>query len=543
MLRAPGIDLRVAQLASALGVEFDEEPLHRLAGRPVHDVLVRLDDAGLVESTSEARLGRYRFRHGLLRDAAYETQLLASRQATHRSIAEMLGSTASTPGDLAVVAQHWDLADDVAQSIPAYLAAAQAAQAAASHTEARRLLDRALELAATLPAGAERDLTELTIRMQRTVSTSSLYGYGYPEVFEDFTVAEEICRRLTDRPEIMPARVGIWSYLLVRGSVDAADIVLEPLAEVLDEPATAWFAPEIKTCLGYGAFYQGRLDDAHHRLLDAWEGYRTRSVEATASPFWPLPHDAVPVTAVALACVTALQGDTEESARWEQRAIASAEELTFPKGPFSDAFVTVYLAWIRMITGDLGEAREFGRRTIEIAERCRFDYFQLLGGQYILLPEEGAPCDAAALEQYGAGMDLVGHAAFRPTYLGIVALNHQCLGDADAAFRSIGEALETTMTSGELVHRPDLLRRRAEITLAAHPERMDEVVRDLVAAVDTGLAQGSLVLALRAADDLARLPDDARPPDWRDRIRAVLDRFPAGSTSPELAEARLLLGA
>ena len=232
------------------------------------------------------------------------------------------------------------------------------------------------------------------------------------------------------------------------------------------------------------------------------------------------------MTAVALACVTALQGDTEESARWEQQAITSAEELAFPSGPFSAAFVTVYLAWIRMITGDLAEAREFGRRTIEIAERCRFDYFQLLGGQYVLLPEEDAPCDAAALEQYGAGMDLVGHAAFRPTYLGIVALNHYYLGDADSAFRSIGEALATTLTSGELVHRPDLLRRRAEITLAARPERMDEVVRDLVAAVDTGLAQGSLVLALRAADDLARLPEDVRPPDWSDRIRAVARPVP-----------------
>ena len=145
-----------------------------------------------------------------------------------------------------------------------------------------------------MPEGDERDLTELMIRMQRTVSTSSQFGYGYPDVFEDFTIAEEICRKLTNRPEIMPAQVGIWSYLLVRGSVGAANVVLEPLADVLDDPATAWFAPEIKSCMGYGAFYQGRLDEAHRWLLEAWEGYRARSVEAASSPFWPLPHDAVP---------------------------------------------------------------------------------------------------------------------------------------------------------------------------------------------------------------------------------------------------------
>ncbi len=233
--------------------------------------------------------------------------MLPTRQATHRNIAELLGANAASPGDLAVVAHHWDLAGDVAQAIPAYIVAAQAAQSAASHTEARQLLDRALELAATMPEGDERDLTELMIRTQRTVSTSSLFGYGYPEVFEDFTVAEEICRRLTDRPEIMPAQVGIWSYLLVRGTVDAASVVLEPLADVLDDPATAWFAPEIKSCMGYGAFYQGRLDEAHRWLVEAWEGYRARSVDAAASPFWPLPHDPVPITAVALACVAALQ--------------------------------------------------------------------------------------------------------------------------------------------------------------------------------------------------------------------------------------------
>jgi class 3 adenylate cyclase/tetratricopeptide (TPR) repeat protein len=541
-LRAPGIDLRVAQLAAALGAEFDEKPLQQLAGRPVEEALIALENAAIIEPVAEVRLGRYRFRHGLLRDAAYETQVLPSRQATHRRIAELLETDAASPGDLAVVAQHWDLAGDVPRSIPAYLTAAQAAQSTASHTEARRLLDRALDLAATLPESDERDLTELMIRMQRTVSTSSLFGYGYPEVFDDFTIAEEICRRLTDRPEIMPAQVGIWSYLLVRGSANAASVVLEPLTALLDDPAAAWFAPEIKSCLGYGAFYQGRLDDAHRWLVDAWDGYHARSLEAGSSPFWPLPNDPVPVTAVALACVAALRGRSDESAAWQVRALEKAEELDFPSGPFSAAFVTVYLAWIQMVTGNLEEARALGRRTIEIGEQCRFDYFQLLGGQYKLLPEADRPCDVAELEMYGQGMDLVGHGAFRPTYLGIVARNHFYLGDADLALRTLEDALDQSRTSGELVHEPDLLRLRAEITAAAHPDRMDEVVADLVAAVGIGVAQGSLVFALRAANDLARLPNDIRPEDWSDRVRAVLEQFPPGSASSELAEALDLLG-
>ena len=542
-LRAPGIDLRVAQLAATLGAEFDGVPLGQLAGRPVDEALTRLEDAGIIEPVAQIRLGRYRFRHGLLRDAAYETQVLPSRQETHRSIAELLGSRAASPGDLAVVAHHYDLAGDASQSIPAYIAAAQAAQSTASHAEARHQLDRALELAATMPESDERDLTELMIRMQRTVSTTSQFGYGYPEVFEDFAVAEEICRRLTDRPEIMPAQVGIWSYQLVRGNVDAASIVLEPLTDVLDDPATAWFAPEIKSCMGYTAFYQGRLDDAHRWLAEAWEGYRSRSVDAASSPFWPLPHDPVPITAVALACVAALRGCTEECVMWEQRAMETAEQLDFPSGPFSSAFVAVYLAWVRMVTGYPEQAREFGRRTMEIAGRCRFDYFQLIGRQYVVVPEPHRPCDETELQQCGEGMDLVGHGAFRPVYLGIVARNHHYLGDTEQALGVLDEALERTRTSGELVHQPDLLRLRAEVTAAARPECMEQVAADLVAAVAIGLAQGSLVFALRAANDLARLPHGDRPTDWRDRVRSVLDRFPPNSSSPELVAALDLLGA
>ncbi len=542
-LRAPGLDLRVAQLAATLGAVFDESQLSQLAGAPVTGALAQLEGAGIIEPVGDARRAVYRFRHVLMRDAAYETQILESRRSTHNRIAELLQAVASSPGDLAVVAQHHDLAGDPAQAIPAYIAAAQAAQGVASHSEARRLLDRTLELLDSLPEGDERDLSELMVRMLRTISVSSLFGYGYPDVFEDFQIADRICRRLTDRAEIMPAQVGIWSYMLVRGEVDAAATVLAPLTGLLDAPETAWFTPEVKSCLGYNAFYQGRLDEARRWLEEAWAGYLDRPSDASASPFWPLPHDPVPVTAVALACVVGLQGNTAESMEWERRALAAAEQLGFPFGPFSSAFVLTYLAWLRMITGDAAGARELGRRTLAIAEQCRFDYFSVIGRQYVLVPEPDLPGAADELEQCEAGMDLIGHGAFRPAFLGIVARCHLYAGNLAGALERVGDALLAVQKSGEWVHQPDLLRLRAEVTAAARPERPDEVVADLRAAVEVGLEQGSLVLALRAANDLARLPDGDRRPEWREVVRSVVDRYPPSSTSAELAEARALLGA
>ena len=542
-LRSPGIDLRIVQLAATLGAEFEGSQLSQIAGGPVEDALERLDRAGIVEPIGDARRGSYRFRHGLLRDAAYETQVLESRRAAHSRIAALMQATAHSTGDLAIVAQHHDLASDAAEAVPAYIAAAQAAQAEASHTEARKLLDRALEVLMSSSEGDERDLTELMIRMLRTVSVSSLFGYGYPDVYEDFRLADGICQRLTDRVEIMPARVGIWSYLLVRGDVGSAGGVLEPLTTMLDATETAWFAPEVKCCLGYTCFYGGDLEGARHWLEEAWAGYLARPTDAGASPFWPLPHDPVPVTAVALACVAGLQGRTTECAEWEERATAAVERLGFPFGPFSSAFISTYLAWLRMITGDAAGARELGQRILDIAVQCRFDYFSVIGQQYVLIPEPDFMAEVDDLERCAAGMDLVGHRAFRPAFLGIVARHHSYGGNPDQALEAVEEALAGVARSGEWVHQPDLLRLRAQITASVHPERIDRVVSDLVDAVTIGSDQGSIVLALRAANDLARLPADVRPAGLDERLRDLLDQFPEGSTSHEIADALELLGA
>jgi class 3 adenylate cyclase len=541
-LRTHGVNLRVAQLAATIGAVFDENLLRELVGGPVAEALAGLQTAGIVDPAGDARGAEFRFRHVLLREAAYETQVLDARRSTHARIAGLLGATAGTPGDLAIVAQHLDLAGDAGQSVPAYIAAAQAAQGEASHTEARRLLDRAIELLDSFPEGDERELSELMIRMLRSMSTSSLFGYGYPDVYEDFQLADRICRRHRDRPEIMPAQIGVWSYMLVRGDLDAAVVVLEPLVDSVDAPEMGWFAPEIKSCLGYSDFYRGELKRARQWLEEAWAGYGLRPAEATFSPFWPLPNDPVSVTAVALACIAALQGRTTECAAWESRALASAERIGFPRGPFSSAFVSTYLAWIRMMTGDAAGAREFGRRALDIAAERRFDYFNAVGGPYELVPEPGLPVDAAQLERCELAMDLVGHGAFRPAFLGIMARNHAYLGDLDAALDKVGDALARVQKSGETVHQPDLLCLRADLTLEARPERSEDAVLDLKAAIGMGLDQGSFVFALRAANRLGRLPDAIRPVDWRDSVRRALEGFPPDSASPELIDALSILG-
>ena len=540
-LRAPGIDLRIAQLASTLGSVFDEGILRELAEAPVSGALAQLQAAGIVEPVGDARQSGYQFRHVLLRDAAYETQVLDARQDRHARIARLLEATATSPGDLAIVAHHYDLAGELARSIPAYIKAARAAQTEASHTEAKRLLDRALDLLLSTPSGEERDLAELNIRLLRTMSVSSLFGYGYPEVYDDYHCAEAICRRHSNRAAIVPAQVGIWSYMFVRGELGMATWFLAPLINAVESAEIAWFAPEIKSCIGYNSFYAGDLLDAKRLFEESWEGYMQRPEDDRVSAFWPLPNDPLAVTAVALACITALQGDLAASGEWERRAISRAEQIGFPRGPFSLAFITTYLAWLRMVTGDDAGARTFGQRTLELAEQHRFDYFRAIGYQYVLVPSEQMTATPEELATWESAMDMVGHAAFRAAFHAIAARNYVVRGDLKRALDEVNQGLAQVEKSGEHLHEPYLLILRAEVTARLFQDRTNDVLADLRAAVQLGVSQNSTMMALRAANEIGRFPEGFRPRDWRDVVRTTAELLPQSSTTNELAEARSLL--
>jgi hypothetical protein len=194
-----------------------------------------------------------------------------------------------------------------------------------------------------------------------------------------------------------------------------------------------------------------------------------------------------------------------------------------------------------MVTGDDAGARTFGRRTLELAEQHRFDYFRAIGYQYVLVPSEELTATPEELATWESAMDMVGHAAFRAAFHAIAARNHVVRGDLKRALDEVNEGLAQVEKSGEHLHQPYLLILRAEVTARLFQDRTNDVLADLRAAVQLGISQDSTMMALRAANEIARLPEGFRPRDWRDVVRATAELLPQSSTTNELAEARSLL--
>ena len=272
-LKAPGVDLRVVQVAATVGPTFEAATVSAVIGDDdaVAEQLRLLSDEGIVEPAGPAT-GTYRFRHALMRDAAYETQVLEIRRATHAAVADTIAAAGAEP---ALIAQHLDLAGAADRAAHLYGTAAQAEQARGAHLEATRLLSRALELLEGLPESDERDLVELTARMLRAMSVSSMRGYAAPEVQSDHRRAEVLATRL-GRAEVLPSLIAIWGVWLTSGDLTTAQGLIDRLLGMVAQAAFSWFEPEVQSCAGYLEFYKGQLGAAQGHLEGAIAGFAGR---------------------------------------------------------------------------------------------------------------------------------------------------------------------------------------------------------------------------------------------------------------------------
>lgn len=537
-LKAPGVNLRTAQVAATVGPTFDAGTVAAVLGDQalLSEQLKALTDAGIIES-GEVAPNTYRFRHALMRDAAYETQVLDVRGRTHAEIAEAIADRGAEP---ALIAEHLDLAGQADRAAGLYLMAAQGEQSRGAHPEATRLLTRAIQLLETLPESDERDLSELTARMLRGLSVSSSQGYAAPEVQFDHRRAEVLATRLGTRPEVLPSLIAIWAYWLTSGDLRTARGLIDRLAEMVRQPEFAWFEPEVESCTGWLEFYEGRLESALAHLESGIAGFLRRPPDEAVSPFWPLPNDPIAVSEIALACVSAVRGEHDQATHWEREALRRAEEIGFPHGPFSLAFVKTYAAWVRRFLGDDDAARLLGAEVVGIGQVYGYAYWMMLGSSYVATDRPGGEPVPEYLDNNIATLRLMGQEAFVASNLAYLAHLHATDGHLDRAYALIGEAVEVVHKTGEHLHLPELLRQRAVYSLAKGGDA-EEAIADLTEAMRVATEQGARVSRLRSALEVARLPEGERPAEWREWLTEARRNLSSSPPPPETTDADELL--
>jgi len=154
--------LQALSAAAVIGGEFGLHTLANVLDESPNAVLEWLEPplrSGLVNAARDA--GRYTFAHALVRDTLLESLGATRRARLHRVVAEALEEAYRDDLEqhLAVIAHHYLQAATEGGAVRAVDYAARAAQRAIgqfAYEEAARLYERAVDVAASLPADEER---------------------------------------------------------------------------------------------------------------------------------------------------------------------------------------------------------------------------------------------------------------------------------------------------------------------------------------------------------------------------------------------------
>jgi tetratricopeptide (TPR) repeat protein len=159
--RLRSVAKEIAQTAAVIGRTFDYVTLAHLSLSPaseLSDALGQLVEAELIFCDGKMPDARYRFKHALVRDAAYESLLKTSRRTLHLRLLDVFETGGSAAPE--ILAHHAHEGGDTRKAAGYWQQAAEAASRRYAHQEAAALYAAALEVADALAPEARASMLE-----------------------------------------------------------------------------------------------------------------------------------------------------------------------------------------------------------------------------------------------------------------------------------------------------------------------------------------------------------------------------------------------
>ncbi len=424
------VSLRVAQAAAVVADEF-EPTLVAVAAEVGEDVaLAALSDMAARDVIRPASAGRLRFRHPLVRRAAYDCAAASWRLGAHARIAARL---AEVGAPAALRAHHVErsapFGDKAASATLVEAAREAAAQAPAT---AAHWLEAALKIMPVEAAGPDRQL-ELLLEVARLRAVSG-------QLVEGREAAREALRRLPAGDHARRALAARFCALMERQldrPQEARAILLSELHRIPDPQSAA--AVPLRTRLVAESLMRGDIRAAQAVLdliperADALES----SVALAIAALRPLPAFAL--------------GRIADAARF----IETADQLVSaaPDDQLADWLDAIaWFCWTETMTGRYASALAHFERAVAIARATGQGYIisNLLAGQAQVQTMLGRLEEASSAAEEAAEVARL----LRSGHQLVFALPQQCLveswsGEDQTAVRLGEEAVRTGNGNGE----------------------------------------------------------------------------------------------
>ncbi|MEP6661029.1 MAG: adenylate/guanylate cyclase domain-containing protein [Acidimicrobiales bacterium] len=526
----------VVEVLAVLGRPATTELINHLLPRSEAEVQNHLD---LLERGGILRQAgappHYEFHHALLRDAAYEVQLLARRRELHRRAAAVLHELFSiAPDDQPqVLAHHYELAGDLESAAIYWMRSGLRHASIAAHAEAIGSFEQALRLAPHVKQNA--DEFEMGAQSGLAASLLAARGYTAPEVAAAYSRVRELSAVRGGHPHVL-SLYGLWAYYHVTGESAASLETAERLLEqaVASNDADAQLAAN--AVLGYQLLRFGRLTESIDPL-------RIGRTWRSSQPLFP--HHAGIGAGANLAMALWLLGHFAEARASVQEAVEAAEALEGPAAHFTRAYTHAFASELFQVAGQPGIARQHAGRAVQIAAEFGFASWLGAGMTNMKIAEalEGEPESAIPAIEYCLTAWRSAGASSSATQFGLgLALAYRTAGRPTNALAALEAALQVAEQSNERFIEAELYRVTGELITEldpANPAGLAALEQALAIAVEQG-TRALRLRALMAIEHRHRTCDDCR--STIADLRALLSELDPTASDPEplLAQARAL---
>jgi class 3 adenylate cyclase/tetratricopeptide (TPR) repeat protein len=536
----------VAQVGAVLGRDFVYALLRDVAeiDEPALQAsLDRLADADLLFVEGAPPEAKYRFKHALIQDAAYDSLLKSHRQTLHRRAAEILRHSAErAAAEPEVIAHHLTEAglDDLA--IEWWGKAGDQALRRSAFQEAIAHLGKAIAMADKGAGGKARDSGQ---RRQLQVAYGNALiaarGYAAPETAAAFARAHESVADDTDAPERLAADYGLWVGGLVRGDLatmrERAAAFLGHVEARPDSPeagiaqrmagVTHWFAGEYREAREYleralTSFMPGRDDDLAFRF---GQDSGVTTMHWLALALWSL-------------------GDVERARsliEGAQRRSASVTHIG------THAYEKAQAAFFELMRRDFSRVAANWLELAQLTREHELTYWRVVCLAFEGVARTARGAVGEGLEDMRRGVGLLrdqNALLFDGLFKIALAEAEARAGDRDRAIAVLDEALATAERIGHRTFDAELHRVRGEMLPKRDATNPAPAEAAFGRAIEIASGQGTRSFGLRAALALAKLyQSTSRPVEAHAVLAPALEGFSLTPEMPEIAEAQAFLAA
>jgi class 3 adenylate cyclase/predicted ATPase len=541
----------VAQIAAVLGREFSFDLLNVLADSKaamLTDALVRLVQADLLHIRGVPPKADYRFKHALIRDAAYESLLKSRRQALHGRTAVALRDHFPTRAQAGpeVVAHHFSQAGQIDEAVEWWGRAGDQALRRSAFQEAIAHLGKAIEMVDQASGAAscrETDAINQRLKLQTDYGQAVMWckGFAAEETQAAFARVQQLAADDGQSRERFSAYYAQCVGSLHRGELALARKTAESFHRDAEGVADLTSASAAGRVLGWICFLQGDFREARARLRRAARTYDARRDRESRHRF----GTDTSIGAIGILAMVAWQlGEVEEARQLLDQAIAGALAMDHPPTLVNTRHIRTIFEIAR---GDPGAARRDAIAIARVSEAHGMELFAAWSALALAWTKgrledrkAGSRSLAHALSNYVA----LGMRSFVPLYEGLWAELDGEGPPLDSTLERIDAALAFAAKTGERWTDALLHRIRGEVLLKHDPTNSAAAEASLQTAVAVAREQGARSFGLLAALPLARLyHSNGRRVEAHALVASALEGFTPVPEMPEVTEARLLVAA